>query len=787
MERANRICCTWAWAAVVYLALAPAAVGETGDLALPNPGFEIDANGDGVPDNWSFSWRSTHHGNGKRGVVKHEPDWGWDRQIRHTGKASIRCGVTRADDDGVWTQNGVRLPSGAKFLEVTAWCRAADVKDGTGNVALVFLGAKGKWLAANYHAITVHKDCDWTQFTGYAAVPKGAKTLRVRCWVNFRYTGVGTFWFDDLAITPVDKMVEPKTVYVDDATPPDPTGEERARGFIVFRRNWTRVLFPNAIPRSDERIDALSIAACPGEVEPAVFAVRALRDLTDLRVTVSDLKGGAHVIPSAAVDVRSVRLHPKRGQSRWGPFNETLMHVPLFLEKRDRLSLAASRSQPFWLTVHAPCDAPPGSYRGTAIVSAGKGPRASLPLLVEVRPFRLAEPKGVTFAMYTRMRTDPAWIRETFADMRVHGMTSVALCGNSGLSMRVDDGAVHVEWDGTSALERNMDAYKRVGFPEPMVWLMGGDIPKFCQSVAPFGSEGFARAYRQVITHIIAHGRRVGWPEIIYQPVDEPFEHDSRLSRAVRLLRLLKSIPGVRTEEDGMNGRWENFTDEVYRLTDVLVLHDGPTLHRGQLDMAEWWRFHKRAVADGKTLWFYNIDLTAWHPEPVRFMTGFGLWKSKATGVIEWAYMWSVKEDDPGAIYAQPKALLYRFPRAPGESGGPTIGYEAAREGIDDFRYLLTLHQLVQRAKSSGKPRAIRLADDVWRPVQIMLDAASFEGCKGRAAQGNWTGHCEIRPDGNRVVRGDFKIANGWQFGDADHLRRRIATGIVRLRRISQD
>ncbi|MFQ6098183.1 MAG: hypothetical protein ACE5O2_10700, partial [Armatimonadota bacterium] len=725
---------------IIVGAVVLACAGFTGvvfgqdDALIRNPGFEADADGDGIPDGWSFAWRSTHQGDAQRGIEKREPDWGWDRRVKHSGAASIRCGVSRAVDDGVWTQDGVEIPEGARYLKVTAWCRARDVKDGAGTVGIVFLGEQKKWLGARYEAIAVVQECDWTQYTGYVEVPKGARTIRLRCWTNFAYRGTGTFWFDDLELVQVDEMVRPKTIYLDDESAPEPTDEERRRGFLLFSRGYMRVLFPNSVPKAEERVEALSAAACPGEREPVAFAVRALRQLRDVRVMVSSLSGDGYTIPAGEIEVRSVRYHPKEGQSRWGPFNETLMDVPLFLEKRDGLRIAADTNQPFWVTVHVPQDASAGEYEGSVVIEEGGQRRASLPLTLRVWPFRLAEPRGVTFAMYTRMRTDPAWIAETFADMRAHGMTSVALCGNSGLSLSAEGGRVRVEWNGESALERNMDEYARAGFPEPMVWLMGGDIPAFCERIGPIQTEEFAEAYRGVIAAINAHGEQVGWPEIVYQPIDEPYEHSARLERSTRLLEILKTIPGVRTEEDGMNGRWENFTEDHYRLCDVFVLHDGPTLHRGQLDMDEWRDFHRRATADGKQIWFYNIDLTAWHPEPVRFMTGFGLWKSGASGIIEWAYMFPVKEDDPGAVYRQPRALLYRFPRAGGESGGPTIGYEAVREGVDDYRYLLTLSRLVEEARRSDDANVRRLAEEVWKPVQEKLDAAGFDGCKGSAA-----------------------------------------------------
>ncbi len=574
-----------------------------------------------------------------------------------------------------------------------------------------------------------------------------------------------------------------KARYVDDTPLPATTDEERARGFMLFSRDYLRLVFANTNPQADERIGRLSAFACPGESEPVVLVVRALRNLQHVRVTASDLRSEGNAIPAREIDVRSVRFHLKQGQARWGPFNEALMEVPLFLEKRAGVAVPAGCSQPFWLTIRIPGDTVPGRYTGTVKIEASSGEGAQVPVDLEVCPFKLDEPRGICFAMYTRMRSDPATIAETFADMRAHGMTSIGLCGNSGLPMRVEQGRVRIDWNGQSAIERNMDAYTRAGFPEPMVWLMGSDIPRFCEKIGPLDSKKFADAYRQVIIEINAHGRQAVWPEIIYQPIDEPFEHPDRMPRAMQLLRVLKSIPGVRTENDGMNGRWENFTEECYRLTDVLALHDGPTLHRGRLDMDEWWRFHAKAVADDKRIWFYNIDLTAWHPEPVRFMTGFGLWKSKAHGILEWAYMWPVSDKDPGAVYKQPNALLYRFPKAAGESGGPTIAYEAVREGIDDFRYILTLNRLVTEAKRRGPADLVRLAESVWRPVQAKLTAASFEGCKGRAMQGNWTGPCEILPNGDRLVRGDHKISNNWRFGDYDALRKEISAGIICLRK----
>ena len=45
------------------------------------------------------------------------------------------------------------------------------------------------------------------------------------------------------------------TVYVDDSPPLPPTPEEKRRGFVLFSREMTRVLFPGAVPAAGDPPD----------------------------------------------------------------------------------------------------------------------------------------------------------------------------------------------------------------------------------------------------------------------------------------------------------------------------------------------------------------------------------------------------------------------------------------------------------------------------------------------------------------------------------------------------
>jgi hypothetical protein len=367
--------------------------------------------------------------------------------------------------------------------------------------------------------------------------------------------------------------------------------------------------------------------------------------------------------------------------------------------------------------------------------------------------------------------------------MREHGMTSVGLCGNLGAKLELDGDRARVTFDGTGELERALKEYVAAGFAMPLCWLMGGDVLKWCHQQAGGDETKFAACYRQVIEAVIAHGKANRWPELIFQPLDEPFEHTANLDDTEKCLRILKSIPGVRTEEDGPNGNPETL-ERLYDVCDVLVYHDGPTLRRGTYDAGGWKAFLERLRKDGKEVWFYNIDLTGWHPEVLRFGYGFGLYQAGGTGMIEWSYQTAFQPDKPELVYDKQDSIVYQFPAVGNETGGPTLAWEASREGVDDYRYLFTLQQLVAALASRGDKRAAR-AKELWTEVEQQLNRIDFNGSRGSAAQGDWTGRKDLSPEGDKLVSGDHKMANGLRFEDYDTLRHRIADALVELTGVS--
>ena len=66
----------------------PCLASESENL-IPNNSFEIDADGDGMPDGWTFGWQHTHSNDQERGLKKQKPHVRWDDALAHSGKRSL--------------------------------------------------------------------------------------------------------------------------------------------------------------------------------------------------------------------------------------------------------------------------------------------------------------------------------------------------------------------------------------------------------------------------------------------------------------------------------------------------------------------------------------------------------------------------------------------------------------------------------------------------------------------------------------------------------------------------
>ncbi len=743
---------------------------------IANPGFELDEDGDGIPDGWGFSWVTTRSGDTPE-LGRQEPDWGRDDDAAHAGDFSVRTGVERAIDDGLWQQSNIELPAGVRVYRLSAWMKVEGADGGTAHVAVVYLGQDGTWLGADYNAILVDEDTDWRRFVALCQPPEGAKFLRLRLWTNFNRRGPITAWYDDLTFEPTDLEEAPPLQHVDLTPMPALPEADRARGYVPFAANYLDAVMPAIVPTAEQLAPTLRVFAAPGEREPISFAVRALDDQTGMSAAIDAFSGEAGSLPQGAVYAGVVRdlvrkIHPR---------TDEMLSLPAFIEDMHPVDVPADSSRWYWFTVQVPDDAAPGLYRATITISASGGD-TQVPVELEVMPIELMRPEGIAWGMYDYMHRTysdaPDAIEEKFRDQAAHGMTSVGLCGNHGVETEMLDGRVVMHWTGDTNLERAMEGYVAAGFTEPIQWLIAGDIWRFAQQSGEVGTPEYAAAYRGVIQAVLDRAEEEGWPEIIFQPVDEAFEHRPVFERMMVEMAILKEM-GLPVEADGMNGHPEGL-EEALPLIDYLNFHDGPFLQRGVYDAVAWEQFRARMEQLGKTLWYYNVEISGHRPENARFSQGFHLWNTGARGAFTWSYR-SVLDDpytaDPDVRFI----FMHRYPPMGEETGGPSIGFEALREGIDDYHYLYTWDRLCERALAEGSAQQKQIVETSRAWMASKLAEIDYSQWAGWPTQGEWIGGTLVTDEGAKAVAGHLKVPGVWSFADYDEVRRRLADWIVAL------
>lgn len=577
----------------------------------------------------------------------------------------------------------------------------------------------------------------------------------------------------------------------DQAAPPAP---DAGRGYVIYARPYLDLVFPDTLPGPEDIVSELRVAAARGEYEPIVFSVYATRDLGPCHVTVDDLKSGNKKIGKAAVSVAAVATRNLRTT-----FNgKTFMHVPAMLDPTMPVAIPASRSKQFWLTVHVPADAAPGDYTTNVTFAPASLQPARLKLTLRVHPFRLDEPRGTSLGVYDLLwaaRADADWLRAHLADLRAHGMTSDGYCGGLNGEIMVRNGVAAVQFDGSCGLEQFLEGYKAAGFPQPVLWLMSGDIWDWCGSQAEPGSEQFDILYRQVIQSILRQCQARQWPGITFQPIDEPGSYEYRPNAAyveqwAVESKLIKEAGGtVEVDHIPFSTTDERLKSALERALPCIDVFTQRFSTRPIWFEQEgwWWDNMKRQAAEwGKQLWSYNINDAAFFPELATHRLAYGhfLWLEQARGQLLWSYQ-QVAENPLNALDGNYTDMMYTYPSIPeaGVVGGPSLMWECIREGTDDLRYVRTLERLIAEAEARGAAGRKQAA-----PARTLLAQlrASFDRDRlrqrDRYIECQWDA-AETAPDGQQTVSGHFNVPNGWGLADYDRWRRAMADQIVRLSR----
>lgn len=549
---------------------------------------------------------------------------------------------------------------------------------------------------------------------------------------------VGEDFLDDLEqeiffLPPSEAAKWQQTLHVDQRPMPELSDADRQRGYALFSRHWSEVVYPNTVPRAEELNPLLEAFATPGEYEPLTLTVLPLRELSGARLVAGELRCGEALIPASEIDVRCVRYMLVR------PNYSTYFsyHVaPDVLEHRDTVELRAGENCRYWITTRVPPDAQPGVYEGQLSFQAeGTEPRL-VKLRMRVLPFQLETDSEHVYGMYYR---DPlgsvheanspqanAYFQHKAElerqDMVAHGMNS-HISGVTGLK-RDEQG--HWTMDGAET-ERRIALDREYGLADkplvvslPVAWW-------YEQLVDPRGTGSHLRLVRQdvpesffaevrgMVEAVQREKQNYRWPEFLYYPIDEPGTGKASVQFMVGVLRAIKQVPGVRTYVTA-DPTHEQFAP-MWPYVDVWCCQ--PFVY----DHAKIQQLSREKDIE---FWCYPNHISGENDHtPVRgarMTWGFGFWRSGFRALIPWIYQSS--SGDPWN-YLDASSMDFFNRSTPDGEPIPVTMWEAYREGIDDGRYLVTLNKLIASGKQRGG-RAAELAaeaeqelDYVWQSIRV--------------------------------------------------------------------
>jgi hypothetical protein len=524
----------------------------------------------------------------------------------------------------------------------------------------------------------------------------------------------------------------------------------------VFATHYLQRGYYTTRPAAGQNVKTIRVFAAPGQYRPATLSVRAYENMPRTKVTIGDLRCGTSLLSAAHGKVRRVESF-----NRWlntGHF----IRMEYLLRDQAVVDVPAATTQRFWLTVHVPDDASPGIYRGPVTVQCDGRTVAKLTFEVEVLPIKLAAPEGMSYFEYfpahlPQYAKTKEYQRKIFEDMRAHGMTTATAYQYPYLK---SDGT-WINLDTELGFRNTLENLKRAGLPQgdrPLVWI----------GTAQNGDD---RIYRKVLGDVNkAHG-----PELLLYVVDEPDTLD-RQQAARAVMAKINAFRRAHPE---------------WKVRTVTAIGDKGAAAVGELYDVWIYAAHvvtpavaERARHAGKELWSYICNLCAVDAVNHRYYYGYWAWAAGVKGCANWAYAdphfhtrYDNKLDWDTLAEHQGEYIPYYCLAMPEPNGPvPTIGWEAVREGIDDYRYLLTLRKLIDRARQQEKTSAADEAEKVLQEVTSRIDVAALGRAGQRALDDGKVKHIKWPAHFDRPSPQDDLKAE-----DYDRLRYKIALAIMQL------
>jgi len=484
-------------------------------------------------------------------------------------------------------------------------------------------------------------------------------------------------------------------------------------------------LLPETLPVPAIVGRVISIVACPGEYESKSFAVRALKEVKDLKLSISDLKSeqSARLIPAAAIDPYVVKCWYQsgrdihfRGERILTPElllkDDSLVRVDFekkenYLKSTDQsgktsyvlisgkdssvlenvwprdaselqaVDVPAGTVKQFWLRIHVPEDAEAGEYSGEIRLVVGDATVSGIPVRLRVLPFKL-EPPVLRYSIYYRgiLRRDgagsissegksPQQYEAEMRDMKEHG---------------VDYPTVYQGYDA-ELLTRMFQLRGKAGLPQGPLYTLGIGTGSPTEPGQLAALEDGVKKWMEIAA-------ANGYGPVYIYGIDEA--SGERLKVQQRAWEAVKNAGG-RVFVACYKGTFEAMGDRL-----------GLAVLAGPPDPEEAKKYHR---VGSQIFCYANPQVGVEEPETYRRNFGLLLWKAGYDGAMDYAYQHSfghVWNDYDDTHY---RDHVFAYPTADGVVD--TVQWEGFCEGVDDVRYLSALLVAVRKARQTYSPLAV--------------------------------------------------------------------------------
>ena len=495
-----------------------------------------------------------------------------------------------------------------------------------------------------------------------------------------------------------------------------PSAGDLKKGYTIFTRHYNAYVYPNTLPKKEELTTKLKCFAAPGEFEPVMFFVYPHTDIKTITVSCEGLKTSEN----ALITKENIKITYLKYDME-GDFATMICRSKWLLP--GECNALKEIPRPFLITVRVPEDAAGGIYSGKVVLLLD-GVKEELELSVEVLPFKLAEfgPQNL-FTFYNYFRYTPEYLEKMCVDQKEHGATYFHAFGSDLYTLKFTGGEVAVDFAGADKL---VPVMKKYGFKTILIEITAIQNIFVDNLKCGFYDETFNKAYKSFLGQLKAKFEKEKWPDF-YLYIDEMRDHDfdnqRPLARAYKDIELtskmhreagVKSLP-ISMQDTGGKRIDDPAKDANY--WELIPFVDGIMTH-GWMKSA---RIIEEALKQKKMLLFYNCGMA-------RFPMGYLTYILGATGNSQVSYNGPNKVSTLSPYKSNTEGIVAVAPEGP----VATLRYEWMREGIDDYRYLHTLLELLEQAGDkcpAETAEAQKILDELkqFKPKAGEISGAAFE------------------------------------------------------------